>query len=152
MSSGFEEAQRLTTIWMEMAGKMTGEMAGIAAPADEAAVKSPPDMAKAARDVMLSALSQYTQSYMRSPQFLEMMKQSMDASIKWQTQMNDWLTRTHHSMESVARCDVEELHKAMRHLEQRTLDQMERIVGKLDEISKRLETLESHEPEPVAGG
>jgi len=138
MSSPFEEAQKITNVWAEFAAKMA--TAGMTV--DPSGGQSPPDAAKSVRAAALSAMSQYAQQFMRSQQFMEMMKQSMDASIAWQRQMNDFLTKAHHAGESVARSDLSDLHQSVRHLEQRTLDQMEQLAAKLDQISQRLDAIE----------
>ena len=137
-TSPFEEAQKLTNVWAEFASKLTS--AGLTI--DPAAGNSPPDMARHMRDATLSAIGQYAQQVMRSEQFLDMMKKSMEASINWQRQMNEFLTKAHHSSQSVAQSDVDDLHRSVRHLEQRTLDQIEQIGCKLDQIAQRLEAIE----------
>ena len=144
METPFDQAQKFTSIWAEMAAKLAsaGMTFDPAATATEAAEKSPPDMAKQVRDATFQTMSQYAQQFMRSEQFLEMMKKSMDASIAWQRQMNEFLTKAHHASESVARADVNDLHRSVRHLEQRTLDQMEQLAEKLDQISRRLDALD----------
>jgi ABC-type transporter Mla subunit MlaD len=138
MESPFEEAQKLTNVWAEFATKLA--TAGLTM--DPSAANSPPDAARNMRDATLSAMSQHAQQFMRSEQFLDMMKKSMDASINWQRQMNEFLTKAHHSTQSVAQSDVDDLHRSVRHLEQRTLDQIEQLASKLDQMSERLEVME----------
>ena len=138
MESPFEEAQKLTNVWAEFATKLAA--AGLTM--DPSAANSPPDAARNMRDATLSAMSQHAQQFMRSEQFLDMMKKSMDASINWQRQMNEFLTKAHHSTQSVAQSDVDDLHRSVRHLEQRTLDQIEQLASKLDQMSERLEVME----------
>ncbi len=136
MSDPFEETRKMTSIWTDFATKMMS--AGMSVEPGE----SPPDAAKQIRGAVFEAMSQYVNQFMRSEQFLEMMKKSMDASIAWRKQMNDFLTQAHHAGQGVALGDVADLHATVRHLEQRTLDCIETICHKLDEISKRLEAIE----------
>ena len=44
--------------------------------------KTPPEAARDMRNTMLSAWSDYCDQFMRSPEFLNMMKQSLSASVQ----------------------------------------------------------------------
>jgi len=138
MDSPFEEAQKLTNAWTEFATKLAS--AGMTM--DHRGDKPAPDMARQVRAATLATLSQSAQQFMRSEPFLEMMKKSMDGAIAWQRQMSEFLTKAHHAGESVARSDVDDLHRSVRHLERRTLDQIEQLASKLDQISLRLDAME----------
>jgi hypothetical protein len=72
-----------------------------------------------------------------------MMKQSLDASMAFRKQMNDFLTSLHHNTQGVARQDVDSLQLSVRQAERRTLDRLETVAEHLDEIAKRLEKLET---------
>jgi hypothetical protein len=143
MSSPFEETQKLTNLWGEFAARMASAGMNL----DPTGDTPGPDAARQMRSAMLSAMSQYTQQYMRSEQFTDLMKKSLDASIAWQRQMNEFLTKAHHSVESAARSDVDELHRSVRHLEQRMLDQMEQIAARLDAVSQRLDAMQQSSAE-----
>lgn len=124
--------QQLTRMWLEFVSKM-------ATAATAAAAESvPTDAAKQMRDMYLQALGKYTEEYMRSPQFLAMVKQSTDAAVSLRQQTNDLLAQAHHAVGSLARPDVDSLLMAIRRCETRVLD-------KLDELSSRVEHLESEQ-------
>src|SRR5689334_19977462 len=110
-----EQAQRLTELWAETAVKMTG--GGLSREPE-----SPPDVARAMRSVTMAATSQYADQFMRSPQFLQMIKQSIDASIEFRRRTNEFFTSARHGTEGVAREDVQGLMAAMQRMEARTLD------------------------------
>jgi hypothetical protein len=137
MSSPFDAAQTMANIWLDSLARMsTAAMAG----QPEA---GPVEAGQQARETVFSSMTQYTNAYLRSPQFLQMMKQSLDASIAFRKQMNDWFTSLHHSTQSVARQDVDSIQLAVRQAERRTLDRLEDVAERLDQITLRLEKLES---------
>jgi len=141
----FEQAQRLTELWAEMAVKMAG--AGLSGDPDS----PPPDAARAMRSAALSATSQYADQFMRSPQFLQMIKQSIDASIEFRRRMNDFFTAARHGTEGVAREDVAGLLGAMQRMEARTLDRLKEIAGRIDALDRRLDAMESASAKDAAG-
>src|SRR4030095_4956445 len=100
--------------------------------------RSPPEVAKEVRGTMFSAMSEQAEKFMRGPEFLGIMKQSLDQSIAMRKQLNELLTKAHHSVQGVAQQDVDTLLLSVRHLESRVLEQMESVVEKLDEIGRRL--------------
>jgi hypothetical protein len=105
--------------------------------------QTPPDVAQQMREATFTAMAQYTDKFMRSEQFLEMIKQSLDASIAFRKQLNEFLTQAHHGVQSVAKQDVDAMSLAVRHLETRVLGRIEELCSKLDEVSQRLDALES---------
>src|SRR3954462_13916115 len=84
MSSPFDAAQTMANIWMDFATKIS--TAGLSPESD------PPQAAKQVRGAVFDSMTQYSNQFLRSPQFLQMMKQSLDASIAFRKQMNDFLT------------------------------------------------------------
>ncbi len=132
---GWERIMETTTpdylpfmrMWMDMFSKMPG--------GNGSAETFPTDAARQMRDNYLQSLSRQSEEFMRSPQFLDMMKQSTDAAIAFRQQVNEMLVRTHHALGGVAKPDVDGLLMAVRRCETRVLD-------KLDELSARIETLE----------
>jgi hypothetical protein len=144
MNAQFEQAQQLGSMWLEMWTKM------IAAGSTMDPQQPPPDAARHLRNASLEVISQQTDAYMRSPQFLQMMKQSLDAQIAFRTQLNDFFTQAHHGVQGVAKQDVDELILSLRHMETRVLDRIEHACERLDRLARRLEAAEAHAN--VAGG
>jgi hypothetical protein len=140
MNPQFEQAQQLGTLWLEMMTEMMTKMMAAGVSADPA--QPPPQAARRARDVSLEALGQQADAYMRSPQFLELMKQSLDAQIAFRTQLNQFFTQAHHAVQGVAKQDVDDLFLSARHTETRVLDRIEGLCERLDRLSRRLEALE----------
>jgi hypothetical protein len=136
MDGMFNDAERMARVWTEFATKMmsTGMSLG--------PENAPPEVSKQMRTLMFQAMSQQAEQYMRSPQFTDMMKQSMDAAITVKKQLNDFLTQAHHAGQGVARQDVDALLRSVHHLETRVLDSLENVTARLDKITQRLEALE----------
>ena len=137
MNPVFEQSQQLANLWMEMATRMA--TAGMAFRSDQA----PTDAAREVRDATFATMGQATDKFMRSPQFLAMIKQSLDAAIGWRKQFNEMLTSAHHNAQGVAKQDVDTLTLAVKHLETRVLARVEEIAAQLDEVNRRLEAVEN---------
>lgn len=121
--------QQFTRMWLDFASKMA------TAATNTSATSIPADVAKQLRDTYFQAIGQYTEEYMRSPQFLAFMKQSTDAAVAMRQQTNELLAQAHHAVGGLARPDIDSLLMAIRRCETRVLD-------KLDELSSRIDTLE----------
>jgi hypothetical protein len=136
MDSSFEQAQRFAGLWMEYAQKMM--QAGMMIDPS----KAPPELARQMRSMAFAAMSQYADQFMRSPEFLETMKQSLDAAVTFRQQLNEFLTNVQHSVQAAARSDVDSLMLNLKHTETRVLDAMSQIGTKLDALTRRLDSLE----------
>ena len=139
MNGQFEQAQHLTSLWVELVAKM---MAGGATIDPQ---QPPPDVARRLRDISLAAMGQQADKFLRSPQFLDWMKQTFDAQIAFRKQLNQFFTDAHHNVQSVAKQDVDALSLAVRQMETRVLDRVEALCDRLEQVSRRLDALESGE-------
>ncbi len=129
---GFESFSKM---WTDFASRMVS--AGLAFQPEQA----PPEAARALRGASFQALSRYAEEFMRSPQFLEAMKESMDAAMTFRNMMNEFLGRTQFELQGVSRGDVDALTTRLKHMEMRILE-------RLDDLSGRLAALEGQ----AAGG
>lgn len=145
MTDFTDQAARFTQAWADFASKMTA--AGMTLRPDQ----PPTEASRQVRDAMLQAMSGYCDQFMRSPEFLDMMRQSMDASMTLRQQFNQFLTKSYHAGQGVAQQDIGALLQAVHHMENRALDCMDQMNKRLDEICARLEAIEraadSAEPE-----
>ena len=138
INTGFEAAQQMGNLWMEYMTKMA--TAGMAVRPDAA----PTDAARSVRDASFAGMAQQADKFMRTPEFLAMMKESLDASINFRKQLNDLFTQARHSVQGVATQDVDGLTVAVRRLETRVLGRIEELCDRLDAVSTRLEAIEHH--------
>lgn len=149
-------ADPFTKFWTDCVSKMTG--AGFAAPPQYLSDESIKQMRKAFFDAWAS----HCDEFMRSPAFLEGMKKTMDASLAFREQLNEFMTRALHESQVPARSDTDSIMLVLRSLE-------ERVLSRLDRLEECVETLSSaavdssgekvekpaktaHERRPVAGG
>lgn len=130
-------AQTWTRMWMDMASKMAQANSGFEPDA------SPPEAARQARSTLFQAMSQYFEQMMRSPQMLDMMKQSMDMAFASRKQFEDMFTRMRQETQGTSRRDVNNIMLSVRHMESRILDRLEDLTMRLDAVSDRLDDLEN---------
>lgn len=124
-----DTADPFTKFWTDM---MT------AAPATSAAAAFAPsqeESLKQMRRAFLGAWAKSCDEFMHSERFLEMMKRSMDSSLAFREQMNTFLSGALQDSAFPSRDDTDSILQAVR-----TLD--ERVVGRIEELSRRVETLE----------
>lgn len=133
-----DQARAYTDLWTKFATKMVSAGMGVDP------TQPPPEAARQMRGATFSAVSQWAEEFMRSPEFLTMMKQSMDATLSFRQQMNEFFTNLHHSTQGVARSDIDSLLRSIRHLESRVLDRLEDVAARLDDLDRRLDALEGN--------
>lgn len=137
MDMPIPDFQQLTRMWLDFVSRMAS------AAANTTTDSIPSDMARHMRDSYLQALGQYTEEFMRSPQFLDMMKQSTDAAITFRQQANDLLAQAHHAVGSIARPDVDSLLQAVRRCETRVLDRLDEMSARIDDLERELKAVKA---------
>jgi len=121
-----------TQFWGEMVSRMSGVGLPAAPPAD------PGPAMKQMQRVFLEALAKYCDEFMRSPQFLEAMKQNMENAMTFRRQVDQFLTQALHGAQAPARGDVEELVALVRNVEERVLARVEELNRKLEAATASL--------------
>ena len=136
-------ADPFTKLWGDFASKMgaAGMAFGHDGPFSNASQQ--------VRTAMFKAMSDACDEFMRAPQFQDMMKQSLSASIQFRKQLNDFLGRMHHEFQGPSRQDVDHLMEVIGHVERRIMDSVERLSSRVDQLSARLERTQRSKP---AGG
>jgi len=95
----------------------------------------PPEMLNQIRSGIFQALAKSWQEFMRSPQFLEGMKQTMDTAIAFRRMSSDFLTKARQEMQGTSRQDVDDLLLAMREMETRLTRRVDDLAAKVAETS-----------------
>ena len=88
------------------------------------------------RGGMLKVLAETWDEYMRTPQFMEMMKASLNGALDLKRMARDGMNRVHEQFENPSKKDIDGVLLAIRHVEGRLLDRLEGLddrVAKLDE-------------------
>jgi hypothetical protein len=136
MSDNFEktaeQAAAFQKIWMDSMSKVmqTAFTFGNNSP--------PPDVLKQIRGGIFQALAQSWEEFMRSPEFLESMKQWMDTAINFRRMSNDFMAKVRNEIQAPSRDDIDTVMLTVRHMEKRLLDRVEDLAAQIAQIDSRL--------------
>lgn len=139
----FQQAAGFQKMWTDSFTQMA-EVWGRFSPG-----KPPPDAIREMRAEMLKVLTDTWDQFMRTPQFMEYMKTSMDGFMDLRKMTADAMTRNHHEMQSPAREDIDGVLLAIRHMERRLLDRIEEVETGVNAVGRRLEKIEERAQEPA---
>ena len=134
INSTFEQAAGFQKLWMESFANMAGVWS------QYSPASPPPEELRKMRSGMLKVLSNACDDFMRTPQFMEMMKISLNAGIELRRMAKEGMTRIHEQFETPTREDIDGVLLAIRHIEQRVLDRMEGVderVANLAELQEQ---------------
>ncbi len=135
--SGTEQWVAFQRIWTETFTRMM--QLGFTAPES-----APPEFVRDLRAGILQALSQSWDQFLRSPQFLESMKQWMDNTIAVRQMSNEFLTRVRHEGQAPARDDIDHVLRAVEHLENR-------LLARIDTLTAQVAALQRQAPASAPG-
>ena len=136
MSDNFEktaeQAAAFQKIWMDSMSKImqTAFTFGNNSP--------PPDVVKEIRSGIFQALAQSWDEFMRSPQFLDSMKQWMDTAINFRRMSNDFMAKVRNEIQAPSRDDIDTVMLTVRHMEKRLLDRVEDLVVRIELLDSKL--------------
>jgi len=126
-----EEAAAFQKIWMESMSKLM-QTAFTLSPNSP-----PPEVLRQIRSGIFQALAESWEEFMRSPQFLDGMKQWMENAITFRKITNDFMARARNEMQSPSRDDIDTVMLTVRHMEKRLLDRLDEISAKVDALSQK---------------
>jgi hypothetical protein len=98
---------------------------------------APPDFMRQMRSGIFQALGQSWEQFLRSPQFMEGMKQHMDNAIAFRKMSGEFFSKMRHETQSTSRDDIDAVMLAVRHMETRVLDRVERLAAKIDRANQQ---------------
>ena len=116
-------------IWLETFSKL-GETAFTFNPQS-----APPEILRNIRAGILQSLAKAWEEFLRSPQFLEGMKQWMDQAIAFRQASNDFMSKVRQESGSLSRADLDSVLQAIEHLERRLLDRIDEVSARVDQRS-----------------
>jgi hypothetical protein len=99
---------------------------------------APPEILRQMRSGIFQALAQSWDQFLRSPQFMEGMKQWMDSAIAFRKLSNDFFTKVRHETQAPSRDDIDSVMLAVRHMESRVLDRVEELAAQVEDMKQRL--------------
>src|SRR6516164_10533593 len=143
MNEAFDQVAAFQKLWIDSFANMAGIWS-------QFSPWSPPfDEMRKMRGGMLKVLAETWDEYMRTPQFMEMMKASLIGALDLRRMARDGMNRVHEQFENPSREDINEVLLAIRHVERRLLDRLEGLddrVASLDEkinkVDQRIAKLE----------
>jgi hypothetical protein len=128
-STGPEQWEAFQKVWADTFNKML--QVGMTFSPES----TPPEYLKQMRASIFQAMAQSWEEFLRSPQFLDGMKQWMESAIAFRKLNTDTMTRLHEEMRTPSSDDIDAVLVAMRHMEQRMLDRIEELAARLDKAS-----------------
>jgi len=105
---------------------------------------APPEILRDIRTGIFRALSESWDEYMRSPQFLNTLKQWTDNAIAFRKVSDEILGRARNDLQAPSRNDIDNVILAVRHMEKRLLD-------RLDELALQLAARDGQQSAPAGG-
>ena len=123
-----EQAAAFQKIWMDSASKMI--QAGLAAGPNSA----PPEVLRQIRSGVFQALAESWEEFMRSPQFLEGMKQWMENAVAFRKVTGEFLAKARNEMQAPSRDDIDTIMLNIRHMEKRLLDRIEDLCQQVEAL------------------
>jgi hypothetical protein len=104
---------------------------------------SPPsDEMRKMRGGMLKVLAETWDEYMRTPQFMEMMKASLSGALDLRRMARDGMNRVHEQFENPSREDINEVLLAIRHVERRLLDRLEGLDDRVANLNEKIDKVD----------
>jgi len=85
---------------------------------------------------------------MRSPQFLQAMKDCMEQAINFRRLTTDWMAKVRNDLQAPSREDGDNIMIATRHMEKRVLDRIEQLGNEVKALRAALEQRSPSRPQP----
>jgi hypothetical protein len=137
MNETFEKAAEDLAAFQKIWGESLGKMMQAAFSAQ--GNSPPPEVLKQIRSGMFQALAQSWEEFMRSPQFLDGMKQWMDNAIQFRKMTNDFATKVRNDIQAPSREDLDSIILAVRHMESNLRERVDALAEQVSDIQARLE-------------
>ncbi len=129
---GAEQAAAYQKIWMESLSKMFQAACTMAPNAP------PPEIVRQMREGIFAALAKSWEEFMRSPQFLEGMRQCMENAITFRKMTNEFMAKVRNELQSPSKDDIDTVMLSVRHMERRLLDRVEELAAQGGRLNERL--------------
>src|SRR5437016_3440716 len=135
-----DQAAAFQKIWMESMSKLM-QTAFTINPGSP-----PPEVLRQLRSGIFQALAESWEEFMRSPQFLEGMKQWMESAINFRKLTNDFMSKVRNEMQAPSREDLDTLMVNIHHIEKRLLDRIDELCGQVKQINQYLGARSANNP------
>ena len=133
----FDQVAVFQKLWMDSFTEMAGVWSQFSA-------SSPPvDEMRKMRGGMLKVLAETWDEYMRTPQFLEIMKASLNGALDLKRLAREGMNRVHEQLENPSKQDVDDVLLAIRHVERRLLDRLEGLDDRVANLNDRIDNVDN---------
>lgn len=121
----FKQAAAFQKMWMD-------SMSGMTKVWSEYSPKNPPpEELKKVRNGVLKAVSQTWEEYMRTPEFMQAMKETMNNANQWQKWTKESAGKMQSAMGGTTKDDIQGVMVAVQHVERRVLDCLDDMQAKM---------------------
>ena len=136
MDKAFDQAAAFQKLWMD-------SLANMASVWSQFSPGSPPtDEMRKMRGGMLKVLAETWDEYMRTPQFMEMMKASLNGAVDLKRMARDGMNRVHEQLENPSKEDIDGVLLAIRHVERRLLDRLEGLDDRVGNLNEKIDKVD----------
>jgi hypothetical protein len=136
MDKAFDQAAAFQRLWMDSLVNMANVWS-------QFSPGSPPsDEMRKMRSGMLKVLGETWDDYMRTPQFMEMMKASLNGALDLKRMARDGINRVHEQFENPSKEDIDGVLMAIRHVERRLLDRLEGLDDRVANLDEKIDKLD----------
>ena len=136
MNKGLDQVAAFQKLW-------TDSFANMASVWSQFSPASPPsDEMRKMRGGMLKVLAETWDEYMRTPQFMEMMKGSLNGALDLKRMARDGMNRVHEQFETPSKEDIDGVLLAIRHVERRLLDRLEGLDDRVANLDEKIDKVD----------
>lgn len=147
--SGQNPADPFTKAWSDFMGRMSAAMGQ---PVQQPS-SWPDENVKQMQRTFFDAMAKQADEYLRSPQFLGMMKQMMDQSIAFKQQLDRFITEAYRGAQAPAQADLQDLAGTLRGIEERLMTRIEALERRLEDAEgPRKDATDKPKGKPAARG
>ncbi len=124
-----EQVTAFQKMWMESIMQLTQTVF------NNAPDSASPDMLRQMRSGIFQSMARSWDEFLRSPQFLEGMRQWMDGTTGLRKMRNEWMGRVRNELQAPSRDDIDTIMLSVRHMEQRLLARVEELSQRIDSLN-----------------
>ena len=136
INKAFDQVAAFQKLW-------TDSFANMASVWSQFSPGSPPsDEMRKMRGGMLKVLAETWDEYMRTPQFMEMMKGSLNGALDLKRMARDGMNRVHEQFETPSKEDIDGVLLAIRHVERRLLDRLEGLDDRVANLDEKIDKVD----------
>ncbi len=136
MNNGFEQVAVFQKLWTDSLAKMSEVWT-------QYSPGSPPiDEMRRMRGGMLQVFAETWDEYMRTPQFMEMMKASLNGALDFKRMAREGMNRVHEQFENPSKEDIDGVLLAIRHVERRLLERLEGLDDRVANLDEKIDRVD----------